>query len=433
MLNLDLLRRQPDLVRHALARRGLESASLDQALSLDAQRRALVQEADALRSRRNEVSLEIGELTRQAGASQGEVAGRIAAIRTEMRQAGERIAAMEEAVRALDDELNALLLTLPNLPAEDVPEGEGEADNRVVRTWGSPKELAFPPKPHWEIGEALGILDLQRGAKLSGSRFFLLKGAGARLERALITWMLDLHTQEHGYVEIAPPYLVRRETMVGSGNLPKFADNLYHDDEDDLWLIPTAEVALTGLHRDEILEPGTLPLSYVSYTPSFRREKAAAGRDTRGIKRVHQFDKVELYKLVEPHASSEALEQIVANAEEVCRRLDIPYRVVQICTGDLGFQSAKTYDLEMWAPGVGEWLEVSSCSNCMDFQARRSGIRYRPEKGARPEFLHTLNGSGLALPRVLIAVLESYQQEDGSVVVPEVLRPYMGMDVIRRA
>ena len=433
MLSLDLIRRQPDLVREGLARRGEEDAPLDQVSTLDAQRRALIQEGDALRARRNEVSKEIGQLTREAGTSGGELADRIASVREEMRQVGERIHDLEEEARSLEEQLNALLLTLPNLPADDVPVGQGEEDNQVLRTWGEPKEFAFPPRPHWELGEALGILDFQRGVKVSGSRFFLLKGAGARLQRALITWMLDLHTQEHGYTEIAPPYLVRRDTMIGSGNLPKFADNLYHDDEDDLWLIPTAEVPLTGIHREEILEPGMLPLRYVAYSPSFRREKAAAGRDTRGIKRVHQFDKVELYKVVEASTSAEELEKLVADAEEVCRRLGVPYRVVQLCTGELGFQSAKSYDLEMWAPGIGEWLEVSSCSNCLDFQARRSGIRYRPQRGARTEYVHTLNGSGLALPRVVIAILENYQQEDGSVVVPEVLRPYMGVEVIQGA
>ena len=431
MINLDLIRRQPDLVRQALAKRGDEEAPLDQVLELDALRRARIQEADALRARRNEVSQEIGRLTRQPGLSQGDLAGHVAAIRAEMHRAGERIDDLDEEVRALEEELDILLLTIPNLPADDVPLGQGEEDNRVVRTWGQPREFSFPPKPHWELGEALGILDLQRGAKVSGSRFFILQGAGARLERGLVSWMLDLHTEEHGYTEVAPPYLVRRETMVGSGNLPKFADNLYHDEEDDLWLIPTAEVPLTSFHRDEILEPGTLPLRYVAYTPCFRREKAAAGRDTRGIKRVHQFDKVEMYKLVEPQTSHEELQKLVADAEDVCRRLQIPYRVVELCTADLGFQSAKTFDLEMWAPGVDEWLEVSSCSNCMDFQARRAGLRYRPRPGARPEYVHTLNGSGLALPRVVIAVLENYQQEDGSVVVPAVLRPYMRMDVIR--
>jgi seryl-tRNA synthetase len=291
---------------------------------------------------------------------------------------------------------------------------------------GEARKFDFSPRPHWELGESLGIIDFERGVKLSGSRFYVLKGLGARLQRALISFMLDLHVNEHGYTEMYPPFMVKRECMVGSGNLPKFADNLYHDEEDDFWFVPTAEVPLTNLHRDEILPPDTLPLYYVAYTPCFRREKMSAGKDTRGIKRGHQFDKVELYKFVAQESSNEELEKMVDDAEEVCRRLGIPYRVLELCTGDLGFASTKSYDIEMWAPGCGEWLEVSSCSNCESFQARRANIRYRPEQRAKPEFVHTLNGSGLALPRTLIAVMENYQQADGSIVVPEVLRPYMG-------
>ena len=290
--------------------------------------------------------------------------------------------------------------------------------------------MISPPSPHWELGEQLGIIDFQRGVKLSGSRFFILTGMGAKLERAIINWMLDLHTTEHGYKEIYVPAMVKREVMEGSGNLPKFSSNLYHDDEDDLWLIPTAEVPLTNIHRDEILPQGTLPLCYTAYTPCFRREKAAAGRDTRGIKRVHQFDKVEMYKFVEPETSEAELAKMLADAEDVCRQLELPYRVLELCAGDMGFASAKSYDLEMWAPGCGEWLEVSSCSNCTDFQARRANVRYRPEPGARPAYTHTLNGSGLALPRVVISILENYQQKDGSVIIPEVLRPYTRYDVI---
>jgi seryl-tRNA synthetase len=294
-------------------------------------------------------------------------------------------------------------------------------------------EFGYAPRPHWEIGEALDIIDFARGVKLSGTRFYLLKGAGALLQRALITFMLDLHVKEHGYTEIYPPYMVRRECMIGSSNLPKFADNLYHDEEDDFWFVPTAEVPLTNVHREEILEPGALPIHYAAYSACFRREKMAAGKDTRGIKRGHQFDKVEMYKFTEPHTSFEELDRMVADAEDVCRKLGIPYRVVQLCTADLGFASAKSYDIEMWAPGCQEWLEVSSCSNCTDFQARRANIRYRPEPGAKPQFPHTLNGSGLALPRVLIAVLENYQQPDGSVKVPEALLPYMrGIKAITR-
>ena len=434
MLDLDLIRREPDLVRHALQRRGQELA-VEQILDLDTRRRQAVHEGDDLRARRNDVSKEIGQLVSEAGRTSDQVHAkeltqRAESVKKQMREVGERIKELEETARVADQELTALLLTLPNIPQDDVPDGPDETANVILRTWGQPRSFDFTPLAHWDLGQRLGIIDFQRGVKLSGSRFYLLRDAGARLQRALITWMLDLHTREHGYTEVYPPVMVLQEVMQGSGNLPKFSDNLYHDDEDDLWLIPSAEVPLTGLHREEILEPGTLPLHYVAYTPCFRREKAAAGRDTRGIKRVHQFDKVELYKYVEPERSDEELQTLLGVAEEVIRRLDIPYRVVQLCTGDLGFQSAKSYDLEMWAPGCGEWLEVSSCSNCTDFQARRSNIRFRKEARGRTQFPHTLNGSGLAIPRVMIAVLETYQQADGSVVVPEVLRPYMGIGVI---
>jgi seryl-tRNA synthetase len=302
----------------------------------------------------------------------------------------------------------------------------------VVRTKGEPREFDFDPLSHWDLGPTLGIIDFERGVKLSGTRFYLLKGLGARLQRALITWMLDLHINEQGYTEIYPPFVVKQECMVGAAQLPKFEANIYHDVEDDFWFIGTAEIPLTNLHRDEILNADQLPLHYVAYTPCFRREKFSAGADTRGIKRGHQFDKVEMYKFTTPETSYEELERMVDNAEDVCRRLGIPHRVVQMCTGDLGFAAAKKYDVEMWAPGCGEWLEVSSCSNCEAFQARRANIRYRPDAGAKPEFVHTLNGSGLALPRTLIAVMENYQQADGSIVIPEALRPYMGgVEVIR--
>ncbi|MBM3150047.1 MAG: serine--tRNA ligase, partial [Chloroflexi bacterium] len=291
----------------------------------------------------------------------------------------------------------------------------------------------FQPLPHWELGEKLGIIDFQRGVKLSGTRFYVLRGTGSLLQRSLISFMLDLHVKGHGYTEIYPPFMVKRECVIGSGNLPKFADNLYHDEEDDYWFVPTAEVPLTNLHRDEILPQGTLPVYYVSHTACFRREKMAAGKDTRGIKRGHQFDKVELYKFTEPQMSDHELQKMLDNAEEVCRRLNIPYRVLQLCTADLGFASAKSFDIEMWAPGCNEWLEVSSCSNCTDFQARRANIRYRPAPEAKPAFVHTLNGSGLALPRVVIAIMENYQQADGSIAIPDVLMPYMGIEVIKPA
>jgi seryl-tRNA synthetase len=320
---------------------------------------------------------------------------------------------------------------VPNVPGPAVPLGTSEEDNVVVRSWGEAKAFDFKPDPHWKLGEALGIIDFERGVKLSGSRFYVLKGLGARLQRALITFMIDLHTTEHGYQEIYPPFMVKQECMVGSGNLPKFADNLYHDEEDDLWFVPTAEVPLTNLHRDEIIPPGVLPVYYVAYTACFRREKMSAGKDTRGIKRGHQFDKVEMYKFAEPESSDEELEKMVADAEDICRRLGLPYRIKQLCTADLGFASAMSYDVEMWAPGCEEWLEVSSCSDCADFQARRANIRYRPTPESKPRFVHTLNGSGLALPRVMIAVMENYQQADGSIVIPDVLQPYVGAKVIK--
>jgi len=424
MISIELIRKDPQGVRSALLKRG-EEAGLDALLELDARRRQRIVERDDLRARRNEVSRQIGRLAREPDQP-----AQVELFKAEMREASQRIEALEAEIKAQDGQLEAALLTIPNLPAEDVPVGATSEENRVVRTWGQPPGFTFQPRPGWELAERLGIVDMERGAKLSGARFYVLRGAGSRLQRALIQWMLDLHVRDHRYVEMYVPYLVHQQTMVGSGNLPKFADNLYHDAEDDLWLIPTAEVSLTNLHRDEILEAGALPLYYVAHTPCFRREKAAAGRDTRGIKRVHQFEKVEMYKFVAPETSDQELTRMVANAEEICQRLGICHRVLQLCTGDLGFVSTKTFDIEMWAPGSGEWLEVSSCSNCTDFQARRANVRYRPQQGARPQFVHTLNGSGLALPRVILSILENYQQADGSVAIPEALRPYTGFDRI---
>ena len=342
-----------------------------------------------------------------------------------MRAVGERVGRLEKELGALEDEFQRRLLLIPNLPHPDVPVGRDEHDNRVTRQVGEQREFAFPPKPHWELAEQLGIIDFERGVKISGTRFYVLKGLGARLQRALISWMLDLHISEHGYTEVYPPVMVKEQCLVGTGNLPKFGDNLYRDVEEDFWFVPTAEVPVTNLYRDELLEADQLPIYHVAYTPCFRREKMSAGRDVRGIKRGHQFDKVEMVKFVRPETSDAELVSLVDNAEDVCRGLGVPHRVVQMCTGDLSFVAAMKYDVEMWAPGCQEWLEVSSCSNFRDFQARRARIRYRPARGAKPEFLHTLNGSGLALPRVLIAVLENYQQADGSVEIPAVLRPYM--------
>jgi len=415
MLDLKFIRENTDLVRQAIEQRQ-DSAPLDEILHLDSERRQRILELESLRHERKEASRE--RKTDQETVEEGRD------LRTIIR-------GLEEEARNLDKQLEELLLQVPNIPHPDVPVGKDASDNVVVRSWGEPKSFDFPPAPHWKLGESLDIIDFERGVKLSGTRFYVLKGAGAHLQRAIISFMLDLHTTEHGYQEIYPPFMVKRECMVGSSNLPKFADNLYHDEQDDLWFVPTAEVPITNLHRDETIPPGMLPLYYVAYTACFRREKMSAGKDTRGMKRGHQFDKVELYKFTEPSTSDQELEKLVNNAEQVCQKLELPYRILQICTADLGFASTKSYDIEMWAPGCGEWLEVSSCSNCTDFQARRANIRYRPSPDAKPQFVHTLNGSGLALPRVMIAIMENYQQADGSILIPEVLQPYMGQKVIK--
>jgi seryl-tRNA synthetase len=346
-------------------------------------------------------------------------------IRQEMRAIGTRIDELAGNRTRVEQELNDLLLRLPNMFDEGVPVGHSEEDNVLVRTWGEPRQFAYSPLPHWDLGERLGILNLPAAAKLSGSRFSLLQGAGAMLERALSAFMLDLHVREHGYTEVSPPYLVRSEVVLGSGQLPRFGDTMYRDAEEDLWLIPTAEVPLVNLHRESILDAGVLPLLYVAATPCFRREKVAAGRDVRGIKRIHQFEKVEMVRFVTPEQSSEALEQLVSNAEDVFQRLGLAYQVLLLCTGEMSSAMVRTYDINIWAPGSGEWLEASSCSNAGEYQARRAQIRFRRANGPT-EYVHTLNGSGVALPRTLIALLETYQQEDGSVIIPEVLRPYMG-------
>ncbi|MBI4187527.1 MAG: serine--tRNA ligase [Chloroflexi bacterium] len=415
MLDLKFIRDNPDLVRQATANRHT-AAPLDEILELDGQRRHKLIELESLRHERKEVAKQ-----RRPDRETAE----------EGRDLRAMIKSLDEEVSLLDNQLQEMLLQVPNIPHPSVPVGEDENANVIIRSLGEPRSFDFPPVPHWKLGESLGIIDFERGVKLSGSRFYVLKGLGARLQRALISFMLELHTTEHGYQEVYPPYMVKRECMVASGNLPKFADNLYHDVEDDFWFVPTAEVPLTNLHRDEILPPGMLPLYYVAYTACFRREKMSAGKDTRGIKRGHQFDKVELYKFTEPDASDEELEKMVHDAEEVSQKLGIPYRVKQLCTADLGFASQKSYDIEMWAPGCAEWLEVSSCSNCGDFQARRASIRYRPAPDAKAQFVHTLNGSGLALPRVMIAIMENYQQADGSILIPEVLQKYVGATAIR--
>jgi seryl-tRNA synthetase len=422
MLDLNLIREKPEVVRKALRDRQMEDAPVDRALELDARRRALLTEVEAMKAERNAVSKEIGRMK--------DPAERQAKIDA-MRALGDRIAELDEQVRQVESDLQALVATIPNIPHPDTPYGAGEHDNRVVRQSGEIPQFNFQPIPHWDLGVNLGIIDFERGVKITGSRFYILNGAGARLQRALIAWMLDLHIRQ-GYEERYLPFMVKSQTLFASGQLPKFADNLYHDAEEDFWNVPTAEVPLTGMLMDEVLEESSLPRRYTAYTPCFRREKMSAGRDVRGIKRGHQFDKVEMYIFCRPEESMRELEKMVADAEQTCAELGLTYRVVQLCTGDLGFNAAITYDIEVWAPGCGEWLEVSSVSNVMDFQARRANIKYRPADGGKTRLVHTLNGSGLGLPRTLIAVLENYQQPDGSVVVPEVLRPWMGgIEVIR--
>jgi seryl-tRNA synthetase len=410
MFDLKLIRENPDLVRQAIAHRK-DTAPIDEVLNIDLKRRQNMTELENLRH------------TRKGGKMSPE----------DGRKLRDQINTLEAETTALDGKLKEILLSIPNMPDQSVPVGTSEDDNVVLRTIGEPAHFDFKPLPHWELGEKLGIIDFDRGVKLSGTRFYVLSGLGARLQRALIAFFLDVHTREHHYNEVYLPFMVKRETMQASGNLPKFADNLYRDAEDDLWLVPTAEVPITSLHSDEILMADRLPLYYVAYTACFRREKMSAGKDTRGIKRGHQFDKVEMYKLVEPSTSWDELEKLVGDAEDICRKLKMPYRIKLLNTSDIGFSSMKTYDVEMWAPGQNEWLEISSCSNCGDFQARRANIRYRPSAEEKPQYVHTLNGSGLALPRVMISILENYQQADGSIRVPDVLQPFMGCDVIRPA
>ena len=420
MLDIRIMREHRDEVLRAMETLGATDAPVIEALALDERRRAILTLVEALRAERNTGSKQIGQLMREGKRAEGQ------ALQAHMGQIGDEIKTLDEELVQVDAALQEAMLNIPNLPHPSVPVGKDDTENVILRTEGTPRMFDFEPKAHWDLGPALDIIDFDRGVKLSGTRFYLLKGAGARLQRALIAWMLDLHTQKHGYTEIYPPYMVKREALVGTGQLPKFADNLYRDAEEDFWMIPTAEVPVTNMYRDEILDGDKLPIYHVAYTPCFRREKMSAGRDVRGIKRGHQFDKVEMVKLVRPETSMDELATLIDNAEDVCRGLGIPHRIVQLCTGDLSFASATKYDVEMWAPGCQEWLEVSSCSNFMDFQARRANLRYRPAPGAKPEYLHTLNGSGLALPRVMIAVMETYQQGDGSITVPDVLRPYMG-------
>jgi len=419
MLDVKYIREHPDEVARALETRG-GAESVQQLLGLDADRRRRVTAVEALKAERNKVTAEIAQAKRRGESPTEEMA--------RMRKLGDEIKEMDAAISGVERGMEAILLQLPNLPHPSVPVGRAE-DNQEVRRWGAPRQFPFDPKPHWEVGERLGILDFERAAKLAKSRFAVLWGAGARLERALAQFMLDLHTREHGYREVWVPHLVNAETMQGTGQLPKFEDQLFRTLEPEggrsLYLIPTAEVPVTALHGGEILREQELPKRYVAFTPCYRREAGAAGQDTRGMIRQHQFDKVELVKVTTPATSYDELESMVRNAEEVLKRLELPYRVVLLATGDTGFASAKTYDLEVWLPGQGKYREISSCSNCEAFQARRAEIRYRPASGGKAEFAHTLNGSGLAVGRTLIAVLENCQEADGSVTIPPALRPYM--------
>ncbi|MCK4679802.1 serine--tRNA ligase [bacterium] len=417
MLDLRFIRANPDIVRKAIADKR-EKAELDRLLELDEAARAIIVESDEFKRRRNVESERIATL-KKTGEDASEPIARMREVAASIKGYDEKLAAMRE-------EIEALALMIPNIPHESVPVGADEDENVPVREWGEPHSLSDNPVPHWEIGEALGMLNFQASGKLVGSNFPVFVGAGARLERALIQFMLDVHTNEHGYTEVSPPFIANRLAVQATGQLPKLESDMYHIEEGDLFLISTGEVPLTNLHREEILAAERLPLCYTTYTPCFRREAGSYGRDTRGLVRVHQFDKVEMMKYVEPETSYDELEALTANAETILQRLDLPYRLKTLCTGDLSFAAAKCYDIDIWSAGVGKWLEISSCSNYEDFQARRAGIQYRPSEGGKPRFVHTLNGSGVALPRAVVAILENYQTPDGKIIIPEVLRPYMG-------
>ena len=418
MLDLKFVRDNVELVKERLADRGAAPAAFDELVQLDAGRRQILTEVERLRQRRNELSERVAELKRQ-GKSTSDVVAQVAAE-------APLLNGLEKELKEKDELLEDVALFIPNLPHESVPVGKSAEDNVEVRRWGAPRHFDFAPKPHWELGEALGILDFERAAKMAQSRFAILKGLGAKLERALISLMLDLHVKEHGYTEVLPPFLVNAGALRGTGQLPKFDEELFKTKDEGLYMIPTAEVPVTNLHREEILPPGALPLSYVAYTPCFRREAGSYGKDTRGLMRQHQFDKVELVKFTEPERSYEALEEMARHAEVVLQRLGVPYRAVTLCTADLGFAAAKTYDIELWIPSQGAYREVSSISNCEAFQARRASIRYRPSPKSAPRFVHTLNGSGVAIGRTWLAILENYQEADGTIVIPEALQPYMG-------
>jgi seryl-tRNA synthetase len=426
MLDIKLVREETDLIADALKKRNENTGVLDRFLKIENERRDLLQVVEVQRQRRNTISQEIGKLKKEGGDAAG--------ILSEAKLISDEIAGKEEKLRELENRAKQELLLIPNIPHESVPEGKDETQNQEIRTWGEKPEFSFEPKNHWDIGEDLGILDFERAGKIAGARFVINKGAGARLERSLMNFMLNLHTKEHGYTEILPPILVNRDCMTGTGQLPKFEEDLFKLTEDSkgLLLIPTAEVPVTNIHREEILNEDELPIKYTAFTPCFRREAGSYGKDTRGLIRQHQFNKVEMVKFVRPEGSYEELESLTANAEEVLKRLGLHYRVVSLCTGDIGFSAAKTYDLEVWFPAQGKFREISSCSNFADFQARRAGIRFKKQGKKGTEFVHTLNGSGLAIGRTLAAILENFQQEDGSVIIPEALKHYMGTDRITK-
>jgi seryl-tRNA synthetase len=418
VLDVKLLRNEFEKVERALLDRGASLDLIANFPKLDTRRRDLIQETEQLKSRRNTVSQEVAKLKRTGEDAESLI--------IEMREVGDRIKELDDELRELDVQVVELTQAIPNIPSESVPVGKSEEDNVELRKHGEVPSFEFEPKPHWELAQSLGILDFERAAKVTGSRFTFYRGLGARLERALISFMMDLHSDKHGYEEILPPYIVNRDSLVGTGQLPKFEEDLFKISDSDYFLIPTAEVPVTNLHREEILTAEELPKYFVAYSSCFRSEAGSAGRDTRGLIRQHQFNKVELIKLTKPEDSYDELEKMTANAEKVLQLLDLPYRVLTLCTGDMGFTAAKTYDLEVWLPSAGTYREISSCSNVEDFQARRAGIRFRRDTKSKPEFVHTLNGSGLAVGRTFAAIIENFQQADGSVIVPEVLRPYMG-------
>jgi seryl-tRNA synthetase len=422
MLDAKLIRTEPDKVRQALIDRNADIAAFDRFLDLDEHRRTLLHQVEQLKAERNTVSEQIAQMKKARQDATSEI--------ERMRKVGARIKELDADVAETEARLSQIILNLPNLAHESVPVGD-ESAKVVLRAWGEPPKFDFEPIPHWELASALDIIDFERGSKISGSGFILYKGLGARLERSLVNWMLDVHVREHGYTEVFPPFLVNRSSMIGTGQLPRFEEDMYHTDkDDDLFFNPTAEVPVTNIFAGEILAADQLPIYLAAYTACFRREAGSAGKDTRGLLRVHQFDKVELVKFTRPETSYDELEKLLDNAEDILRRLGICYQVVLLPSADMGFQAAKCYDLEILAPGVNQWLEVSSCSNCEDFQARRANIRFRREPGAKPEFVHTLNGSGVALPRLVVSLMENYQQADGTIVVPDAIRPYMGVDVI---